>query len=142
MAELVDFDKALSSIVEEIDHLTEAELLEVGHFATALVVARTKKGIDADGNRFRPYTESYTEVRTKAGLSSQPDLVRTGHMLGAMAPEVTGRDEVSVVFNAELEAIKAGANDKIRKFLDVRQPAELDAIASVIQDAVAARLSK
>lgn len=161
MAELIHFDKALAGLVAEVDHVTEDELMEIGHFAVALVVARTKKGLDADGKPFVAYTPSYTEERVKHGLQGSPvDLARSGHMLGALIPQRTGPDEVSALFLAPLEATKAAAHnygvDKVtsrkgnpvhahtpkREFLDIRLPAEQEAVAEVIGESIASRVEK
>lgn len=161
MADLISADKALAGLIAEIDHVTDAELIEIGHFAATMVVLRTKKGIDADGKPFVPYSAGYIEERVDAGLKPSPvDLARTGHMLGAMVPERTGRDEVTVLFNSPLEAKKAAAHnygvDKTvtrkgkpshmreprREFLDVRMPKEVDAIAEVIEQSIASRIEK
>lgn len=89
----------------------ESELLEVGHLAVTIVLHRTKAGLDADLRPFAPYTPEYMAVRADKNLQTSPvDLARTGRMLGAMIPEVTGPGEVTVHQSSEHEAIKAAAH--------------------------------
>ena len=92
--------------------LDEGALLEVGHFALAMVLLRTKQGLDVDGKPFEPYSEPYAEERVAHGLARQPvDLARTGAMLGAFQP-VLEDGGVSVRCMNEHEAIKAIAHDR------------------------------
>lgn len=147
MAEFSDPADAFDALIDGIGEVDNADMLEVGHAAVALVVARTKSGRDADGKKFTAYSPSYTEVRINAGLSASPDLVRTGHMIGSMTPLVTGPNEVTVAFPSDVEATKAGANNDgtkrgtpKREFLDVRLPHEVNFIAEVAGEAVARRV--
>jgi hypothetical protein len=121
VAEPSDPSQAFDALNDEIDHLTHEELIEVGHAAIALVVARTKKGLDADGNKFAAYKPAYARVRAKAAVRvSPPDLVRTGHMLAGMQPLVTGQNEVTISFPSDLEAKKAATNnDGCKELVDV-----------------------
>ncbi len=106
-----DPDAAFSSLLEEMDQVTKQDLIELGQFATTLILTRTKRGLDADGKPFHPYTEDYAKARSSRGLSSTPDLAVTGHMLGGMAPDVTGPNEVTVSFPSPLEATKAAVHN-------------------------------
>lgn len=140
MANLLDPAEAFTALSSEIGQLEPDELLEVGHAAISVVVARTRAGLDASGNRFKPYTSDYAETRAKANLSTRPDLVRAGHMIGGMQPLVTGVDEVTVAFPSQVEAIKAGANNDTREFLDVRLPKEVEFIGEVATEAMMRRI--
>lgn len=150
MVDIGDPEEAFDALNAEIDHLEPDELLEVGHAAIALVLARTKVGKDVDGVPFKAYKPDYANERRRAGLqASPPDLVRTGHMLGAMLPEVTGANEVTVSFTADVEARKAAANNygtrrgtPAREFLDVRLEQEQAFIAEVASEAMANRVEK
>lgn len=122
MADLTDPSRAFDALIGEIGHLQPDELLEVGHAAIALVVARTRAGQDVNGAQFKPYRKSYARARERASLrTSPPDLVRSGHMLGGMQPLVTGADEITVSFPSDLEATKAAVNnDGCTKLVNVR----------------------
>lgn len=112
MANLLDPAEAFAALSAEIGKLEPDELLEVGHAAIGIVVARTRAGLDASGAQFKPYRQSYERARARASLrTSPPDLVRTGHMIGGMQPLVTGPDEVTVSFPSQIEAIKAAVNN-------------------------------
>lgn len=94
--------------------IDDAALLEAGHFATALVLLRTKQGLDVDGKPFAPYDPAYAAERQQAGLrTSPPDLARTGAMLGTITPLLTGDGGVEVGPHlSEREAIKMAAHDR------------------------------
>jgi hypothetical protein len=142
VANSADVSKVLQGLSEELGAFPDVDLLELGHLATTLILARTKKGLDADGKPFVQYTPRYELERTKLGLSRQPDLAVKGHMLGAILPTVTGKDEVSLLFANPLEAAKAAANDRIRNFFDIRAAKEIDMIGEAMGVAVEARVEK
>ncbi len=49
------------------------------------ILLRTDRGIDADGQPFKPYSTSHAKQRTKRGLGAVPvDLRMTGQMLGSL----------------------------------------------------------
>lgn len=159
-----DPDRAFSELSASIaGPLTHDELLEIGHLGAAIVIARTKKGLDADGKKFVAYKPGYEKQRAARGLRvSPPDLAVSGHMLGAMGPEVTGQSEVTVGFASEFEAKKAATNNDgskqsvaatsskgktyerksntdAREFLDVRMPREMDVMGDAISEILARR---
>jgi hypothetical protein len=128
-----DFKKALDEIANI--YLSEQALREVGNAAIAVILLRTKKGLDADGQPFKPYTARYAKKRTARGLSTRPDLAVTGHMLGSMVP-VPGDDEVEIEFNSPLEVAKAIGNSHYRDFFDIRQEKELQFLEDVVLEEV------
>ena len=86
---------------------SQAELHELGQFATAVVVRRTKIGVDPDRLIFKPYSYAYAIQRLSKGYASHPvDLARTGHMLAGIIP-IVEKDEVRVTFLSAVEAEKA-----------------------------------
>lgn len=112
-----EIDKAMS---EEAQKFSKDELVALGHEALDIIVLRTKAGKDADLNPFVGYTASYTQQREKAGLSSRPDLARTGDMLGAIGPEARS-GEVALRFMSAGANIKAIAhNEGVDKQVSVK----------------------
>lgn len=147
-----DFDHAaavLDGIAEEVAHVDDATLSQVGHFALNMILLRTKQGKDADLVAFKPYTPEYAQVRQKRGLSTRPDLAVTGHMLGSMTVRVAG-GEASIVVNNPLEATKLAANNdgttsnpgRKRELFDIRHPTELQAVAEVLGGGMIANIEK
>jgi hypothetical protein len=90
--------QALEGIADELGRdFTEGDLLEVGHLATTMVLARTKQGLDPDLKPFVPYAPGYAKERLAAGLTTTPvDLVRTGATLSAVIPRVLEPGSVTV----------------------------------------------
>lgn len=114
-----DAARTLENIADAIGGaFTEEELFELGDAALTMVLLRTKKGLDADGKPFTGYTPAYAKERKEHSLATSPvDLVRTGHMLGALAryPNIADQS-VMLGFESEFEAMKAAAhNDGVDK---------------------------
>lgn len=87
--------------------LSEAQLKTVGEEAIAIIVDRTKTGIDADHAKFDAYSPDYAKFREAHSRSSEKvDLAFTGAMQGAMQPVVTG-DSVEIGFMSTAEEKKA-----------------------------------
>lgn len=167
MAELDELERAYGELARA-GHLDKQDLEEIGQLAVGIVVTRTKRGRDADGKAFAAYKPGYAEERQRAHLPSTPvDLARSGHMLGAMTPAVTGDNEVTVGFASELEATKAaslaagvhktvavrGARSRreskpyerrvdmdARDFLDVRRGDEMELLGEAISEKIAAKV--
>jgi hypothetical protein len=80
--------------------LTSRQLMrEVGLLARELVVRRTLRGVDMDGNPFRPYSAAYTRQKAEAlGSASPVNLQASGRMLqGLIVTDVTD-DSVTLSF--------------------------------------------
>jgi len=108
-------DKAFGQLDHAFESMSKAQAKAIGECAITIVTLRTKKGLDADGRSFVPYTQDYIKVRLKKGLQPRPDLAVTGHMLGAMISDQTGPDEITVTFSSAREATKAAAhNDGVK----------------------------
>jgi hypothetical protein len=128
--------------------LQAAQLLDIGHAAVTMIALRNKAGVDVDGKPFAPYSQSYTKVRREAGLSTTRDLVRKGHMIGALTPTVTGKNEVTIGFqNAQEELIASvhnfgGGRQKQSEFMDIRSNKELAALAEMIGEDYALNIEK
>ena len=139
-SELAD---AFDQLNKAITHVSKETLEEVGQFAITIITLRTKKGLDADREQFKPYTKAYARKRLNKGYSaSPPDLTIKGHMLGSMLPVVTGDNEVTVAFGSPKEDAKARGNSHKREFFDVRADAELEAIADLFGDKLVAEIVK
>lgn len=122
-----DFEQAartLESLGQAISEpFTPAEAMELGHAGITLIALRTKKGLDADHHSFVAYHPAYAHEREKAGYSTKPDLVRTGHMVGAMVP-VAEAGGVTIRFVNPLEATKAAVhNDGSKSVVPVKSRA-------------------
>lgn len=108
-------DQAFGQLQHAFDSMSKSQAKVIGEAAIAIVTLRTKKGLDANGRSFVPYTPEYAKYREKHGLQPRPDLAVTGHMLGAMISEQTGPDEIMVTFSSAREATKAAAhNDGVK----------------------------
>ncbi len=139
-----DLSSALDKLNETLKGAPDATLTEVGQLAATMIFLRTKKGLDADRNVFKPYSKAYAKRRARKGLRiDPPDLAVKGHMLGAIEPKITGPNEVTMTFNNPYEAQKAGWNTAMgRDFFDVRADAEIEAIADAIGDQFVAEILK
>jgi hypothetical protein len=118
---------------------SEATMRAIGEQAITIIALRTKAGLDADHDYFKPYVRGYAEYRRRRNLRvSPPDLAVTGQMLGAMVatPE---RDEVVIEFRSPKDAVKAAATNKERDWFDLRHEDEVDVIEALVLDAVAAQ---
>lgn len=137
---MADSLKRLLKLPEELQ-ASEGALRLAAELGVTMIVARTKKGLDADGKKFIRYAFDYMETREKKGLRKEPpDLAVTGHMLGAIVPVV---DETSARIGfaspraAEIASYHVegtSQNMPERDFFDIRLDAELDAIAEVLAD--------
>ncbi len=103
--------RAFDALSHAFDRISSAQARIIGEAAIAIVVTRTKAGYDADGRLFVPYTPQYAAKRMKAGLQTRVDLAVKGHMLGAMIPEQTAPDEITVTFSSAREGEKAAAHN-------------------------------
>lgn len=131
-----ELSTALDKLNATMNGAPDSVLEDVGKFAVTIITLRTKKGLDADRNVFKPYTKAYARRRAKRDLRTDPpDLAVKGHMIGAIEPIISGPNEITIGFNAQHEADKATWNTGMgRDFFDVRADAELEAIADVVGD--------
>lgn len=115
-----ELDEAFGALDQAFEDMSSSQAKIIGEAAIAIVTLRTKKGLDADGHPFVPYTQEYASYRQKHGLQTRPDLAVTGHMLGAMISEQTAPDEITVTFSSAREATKAAAhNDGVKSTASV-----------------------
>lgn len=138
-----DLSKAFDRLNAAVKDSPKAVLQEVGEFAISLITLRTRKGLDADRKRFKPYSARYVPVRQYRGLQTDSvDLTVSGHMLGSMVPAVTGDNEVTIEFSGTREIAKALGNSQTRDFFDVRADEELEAIADLFGNMIVAEVMK
>ena len=87
------------------------------------LIARTQSGKDVFGGKFKPYSDSWAEVRAAAGLqTANPDLTFTGAMLGSLRVKVY-RNMGQIFFGDRREARKASENQRLRQFFGWSQRA-------------------
>lgn len=116
-------------------------MLELGNLAIGIILARTKKGLDADGAPFRPYTAAYAKRRQDKQLRRTPDLAVTGHMLQALMPQVRRPGTVTVGFLSQAEQDKAQWNTNMgREFVDIQRREEIDVIGEQLGEKYAAQI--
>jgi hypothetical protein len=59
----------------------------------------TRRGLDADMQPFKPYSEIYTKIRKAAGYSTTPDMTVTGDMLNSMVVLKSSRTRFEIGFS-------------------------------------------
>ena len=78
----VDFsklDNKLATLSKETQAEAQRVIKETAEQAVKIIVQRTRsKGVDKDGNPFKPYSDSYLAQRKKAGASSRVILTSAG----------------------------------------------------------------
>jgi hypothetical protein len=97
------------------------ELPRIVSDEATIIVARTGKGIDAEGASFAPYVPKYAKIRGDLGFNtSPPDLRRTGNMLSSIRLKNTKITETSasteIAFGSQIEIDKARGNMRKRNF--------------------------
>jgi hypothetical protein len=58
-----DIKSAFQQLNDAIVNVSKDTLAEVGQFAVAVITLRTRKGLDADRKKFKPYSARYVPVR-------------------------------------------------------------------------------
>ena len=82
--------------------LTKAPVMrEVGLLARERIIARTRRGLSAEGQPFRPYTRAYAAKKQAATGSSAPvNLTLSGGMLDAIVVTDVTDDSVTLAFSS------------------------------------------
>ncbi|MCK5616616.1 hypothetical protein KAR91_82915 [Candidatus Pacearchaeota archaeon] len=99
-ADLTKFERKL---------LTREIMGQMAGEANTLIVDRTLKGIDKEGNPFANYSESYERIKAKRGgkfFAGKANLHDKGHMLGNMTFKAT-EDTAFLYFTKPEEQSKA-----------------------------------
>lgn len=68
----------------DLTKMLKRPMQAVADKAVAIIVARTARGIDANGVPFRPYTQEYRLAKVASGRKGTPDLTVTGKLLAAL----------------------------------------------------------
>jgi hypothetical protein len=77
---------------------SDASLMrEIGLAVRDQIIDRTRKGLDADGRPFTPYSASYAALKGQAlGTGASVDLTVSGQMLNALVLVEVTKDSVTV----------------------------------------------
>lgn len=97
---------------------------------------RTQSGLDVDGNRFKPYSESYAKQENK-GSVNDVTLTLTNDMLGSMVQEIVSNNNVRVFFSNNDAVKKArkhmeGDGVPVRNFFALSAENENDILAQYL----------
>lgn len=112
MASAKDVANEIDEMIDEATApMSQAELLSIGHQTINIMVLRARQGLDIDHRPFAKYSTAYAEERAKAGYSTTPDLIRSGHMMQALIPTV-GDGGVTVHYMSTAEERKADAHNQ------------------------------
>lgn len=87
--------------------------------AAGEIVSRTQAGQSVDGGSFQRYSPEYAAAKSKTGRSTKPDLTYTGAMLNSITSKVeeSGQGLIGRIFVPASQAVKARANQKLRRFI-------------------------
>lgn len=121
---------------DRLSALTEDELSIVLETALDIVKTRTQDGFDYLYHPFADYSESYAEVRRKLGLSTKPDLTRSGDMLKSLTGVVIDN---GIELYAELPAPFHNEGTSVmpmRRFLDLAE-SDKESLESLIVELMA-----
>lgn len=128
------------SVTVEVDEMDVARRKLVSTVVPLIVgkiLQRTQAGLDAEGDKFKPYSQGHARARQKKGLqASTVDLRVTGQMLGSLGLKKTkiSVDGVSLTIGpAANQMAKAKAIEEYgREFVGLTQ-GELQAIATQLE---------
>lgn len=108
---------------------------EIGLFLIAKIKLRTAEGVDADGQRFKPYSTRHAAKRASVGLPiDHVDLFFTGSMLSSMIPAAE-QNQVRVFFMPTQDRF-GGFNPAKAFFINEDQGREFFAISDKEADAI------
>ncbi len=94
MSATVTVSRNFDSLVS-IAATTSEDMREIGLLARERIVARTLRGVDADGNTFAPYSDAYA----KAKGSTFVNLTVSGNMLNHLQIVAVEDDRVTLGWN-------------------------------------------
>lgn len=77
--------------------LTRADFHAVGQLIRDAIIDRTERGVQANGQRFKPYSRAYADQRSHEGYPTSPvNLQVSGEMLRAI--KIEANDDSVVVY--------------------------------------------
>lgn len=105
---------------KKTDDAAKIALSRTAQQAINVILKKTKSGVDADDNPFKPYSkkgsgDGYYGWRKRRGKSLTPNLSNKGQMLAAMTSKVQGT-KATIFFSSAAESKKAAFNQKSRPF--------------------------
>jgi hypothetical protein len=109
--------------------------LELANRQRERLLQRTAAGLDLTLHAFRPYALAYRRTRLRQGLTSSPNLRRTGAMLDSLVARATATG-AELTFATPYQATKAAANHALRPFFGI-SPAEAEAMLRDLADRLA-----
>lgn len=124
--------------------LDRATWQEVGNTLRANIQARTRQGVDADGQPFEPYSEGYAAAKAKQGASSRVNLTSTQagrHMMTDLKVTVQTERNPRVVIDfatsekAKLAHFHMGEGKVDREFFGMNEHDE-DQARQIVADAL------
>ena len=111
--------KKLDQQIRENPRQIKIALGRTAEFLIGVIKQRTKKGKDADGIGFKPYTPEYKIFRReKKRKVNKVDLNFKGNMLSNMTQKSTSKEAI-LFFASTAQNLKAVGNQKKRTFFAV-----------------------
>ena len=125
-------DAGPAGIFARTGEMPSAIMEKVGMKASEMILRRTAKGVDVNGQSFRPYHPDYAEYRKDKGRRVDiVDLNFTGKMYASLTHDVISENEVMLYFAGDPQAEKAQHNNPKRQFFALSQE-EMDELAELI----------
>ena len=120
--------------------LTEFQKQRIADKTGAYIRETTKKGLSPiDGSRYEPYSKSYKELKSDAGLQSTPpdlrwtsDTLESVDLLSTTSSTITMGPTPDTDEADKAKWLEASDNGPSRKFLGINQT-KLDSIISEVQ---------
>jgi hypothetical protein len=110
----------LDAVEGELKRWPADDLTKLASLAMSRIKRRTKRGEDAYGRPFQPYSEAWAQTRKKTGRQvDHVDLLYEGQMYAALTPKARGGSAV-VGFTSRHEAMKAVVHHEGRGHLPER----------------------
>lgn len=100
--------------IEDATKVTEIDLELSGDLMRSIILERTARGVDVDGNAFAPYSQPYAKKRAKSGRKAAPvDLLWSRRMLQSLRIVVNkALNEVALVVYGSEESVRAAAHNE------------------------------
>ena len=78
------------------------------------ILNATAHGKTADGRALEPYSKGYLRSRKRAGLSTTPNLRRSGQMMRSMYGTVTNKQQGAIRFRGDHISAETGEADSVK----------------------------